>query len=405
MAFKYQVYKTQRVCLVRFRRQGDGIPKAKYPGIDDRGCFRSGTFGIDRGPVVSLMQSSDAAKPDDDVHVQLLRERIDKNAPLFATSSDPSVMTVGNSGELPKDYSISLQIRGIKGSGTATPNIAQLRIHYGSPTGVVIGELSVWVFTRLPINITPHRVTLTDANNGRSVSRVDINAVIKLAEVIWKPYGIAFRVSQIRETSVTVANAASIPWSQAEFERLFTANFQAGTINAYFVKETDNNVLGYGVARAFLSTYGLTNPGILMADQTTASGSAVVTSRVNDIYYFANDVAHEIGHFLKLAHVDNRSPDSTSTSVAVQNNFRDDTWARRNLMHVYNESGFTNNRPPGSPRETGYAVAPNSGGMGYRGALVTLKDLYDQNNASVNHVTDPQYLTARTTANSSTGLY
>ncbi len=93
------------------------------------------------------------------------RERIDDQAPLFVTSSDPKVMTVSGvdgKDELPKSSTAQLKINGVNGSGAVDPKAAELEIRYGSNEGVIIAAMSVWVFTKLDVILTPHLVTIRD---------------------------------------------------------------------------------------------------------------------------------------------------------------------------------------------------------------------------------------------------
>ncbi len=391
MAFKYQIYKAQRVCLIRFQRQIEGEPVFEFPDVDNRGSFRKYTDGkFDRGPVVPVMQG-------DDIHVRIVRERIDKTAPLFATSSDEATMIVGNKNQLPAESSMVLRLTGVQGNGDAMPKKASLQIRYGSLTGVVIAELGVWVFTKMSVNLTPHRVTLSDATGASAASQANIGAVIAMTRAFWRHYGIVINDAPIVNTPFPATTAGQIVWT--EHDALLGTGNVPSSINAYFVAQTDAGFLGWGFSRAFINdpTNGRTNPGIILADRDNT------LDRHLDTHYLANDLAHEVGHFLGLQHVDNRTPDGTAANA---NNFRDDTWARRCLMHHSNSSSFTTTPPPGSPLDVGYgtmSVALGKGG--YRGGLVTMKDLTDVNNRTKNHITDPEYKTARNTISSTAGPY
>ena len=192
------------------------------------------------------------------------------------------------------------------------------------------------------------------------------------------------------------ATAGQVVWT--EHDALLGILSIPRSINAYFINQTNPNFLGWGFSRAFINdpANGRTNPGIILADRDGT------LDRHENTHYLANDLAHEIGHFFGLEHIDNRSPDGNPLNA---NNFRDDTWARRCLMHNYNASALTANPPPGSPPDVGYGTNSAFGNRGNRGGLVTLKDLTDANNSTTNHITDPEYMTARNTISSSAGPY
>jgi hypothetical protein len=382
MSFKYEVYKTQRVALVTFKRYIKGAPEFYFPDVDNRGCFRSNTngTGFDRGPVVGVTEG-------DDIYVELKRKRIDKDAPLFVTSSDKTRMLVnGGTEKLANSVSTALVITGVSGSSFAKPNGAKVEIRYGSNTGVIIGELSVWVFNKLNVNLIPHRITIQDAAGTSVAPQADIRAITGLVNAIWQPCGINFTVAPVQNETLTRPTAGQLDW-KAGFNDLLSRFWVAGSINAYFVRQLNRpnpGVLGVGLSRARVTVDAsdpnpLPNPGIFLGDR---SQNGIV--RHTDVHWLANDLAHEIGHFFQIEHIDKRN----------SNNPRDDTWARRILMHPINTRNKNNNWRD----DVGY-------GKTYRGSLITMKDLTDTNNATTNHITDPEYFTARTTINSSAGPY
>jgi hypothetical protein len=103
------------------------------------------------------------------------------------------------------------------------------------------------------------------------------------------------------------------------------------------------------------------NPGIVLGARTAGS-------RRTDLIHWANDVAHEVGHFFRLSHFHR----------AETPNERQETWARRMLMHPSNEMRNVSDWPDNSfthrPRfdDIGYGT---TGGYGYRGCLITQKNV------------------------------
>lgn len=381
MALDYKVYKSQRVVPLRFMRAVAGQPVLGKPDIDDHGYYRVGvTAGNDHGHVVGVSEGNES-------EVKVKRERIGKDAALFVTSSDTAKMTVTASdgtNTLPKSEETTLKIKGVAGITGANPNTAKAEIRFGSATGPIVGEISVWVFKKVNVKLTPHNVTIRTATAAGIASRVNINSVIDLVKAFWEPCGVAFTVDPVQNENVTFAAAGVAAW-KGEINTLSNTNYVADSINAYFVNQIDmknptqTGVLGLGFSRPNSVAFSLTNPGIILGD-TNVSG----TDRHSDIHYLANDLAHEIGHFFTLEHVDKKQGAAT----------RKDTWAMRRLMHNFNKRGTA----AGNMRhDVGY-------GADYRGGLLTMKDLTDSANA-VNHSTDAESLTARGVINSAAGPY
>ena len=381
MPFPHEVYKTQRIVPVRFRRAVPGDPTSAFPDLDDRGYFRvGGTTGTDRGHVVGVSQG-------DDVWVAMRREKIEDTTPLFVTSSNTARMTVkdniGGRAALANTHDVIIKITGVAGGN---PNVAEVEIRFGSNTGPIIGVLNVWVFSisDVNVNITPHNVTISDATGASVPSAVNVGAVMDMVKAIWRPCGVQFTISPTVNDPVVFANAGQVQW-QGEINTLLNTNWAPGTINAYFVNQIviagSPGVLGLGLSRPNSVAFATPNPGVILGD-TNVSGS----NRAADIHWLANDLAHEVGHFFTLEHPDRRSPPPA-------NNTRFDTWAVRMLMHNFNlRSGRTDWR-----NDVGYGVQR-------RGCLITMKDLVDSGNAT-HHSTDNECLTARTTIKTPPGPY
>ncbi len=365
MAFDYKVYKSQRIVPVRFKRSVTGQPVLGKPDIDDRGFYRAAiTAGNDHGHVVGVTEGNES-------EITLERFRIDNKADLFVTSSDTAKMTVIDSGgtdQLAASKEPKVKVKGVLGGAAANPETAKVEVRFGSATGPIIGEISVWVFKPLTVSLTPHNVTIKGASTAGIASSANIASVIDLVKAFWEPCGVKFQVEAIQNDPVTFATAGKVVW-KPEVNTLLSTNRTNDSINAYFVNEVEMpglpGVLGLGISRARVnSDTGSANPyphpGIILGDKT------VGLDRHTDLHFLANDLAHEIGHFFTLAHIDFRNSGSS----------RDDTFAARMLMHPNNTRTLSSWR-----NDAGY-------GARYRGGMITMKDL-------VGFTTDGEAIQAR----------
>lgn len=341
-----EIYKEQRVVLVRFRRSKHGNPSFLRPDIDDRGTRN------EYGPIVGLSQGKE-------ITVRLERLMIDKSAELHVKSSDTSVAKISDpaTGTLPSTDKTDIKIKGVAG-GNAAPKTAKIQVRYKSATGPIIHELIVWCFRRRTLNVTPHIVTISGKGPPvvpGTASTANVAQIMTHVRAIWRPVGVRINVGTTQNDAVTfgTANIVSDNPFPGEIKKLLQTNWVANTINVYFVRQiaATGGTLGYGFSRSSSVTFGTGNPGIILADQA-ANGS------VHDTIWAGNDLAHEIGHFLKLWHADNKQPP----------NEREDTWCRRMLMHNFNLQPKQNNWKD----DVGYG---QSGGFSRRGALITNKNL------------------------------
>ncbi len=379
MAFDYKVYKSQRIVPLRFKRAVAGQPVLGKPDIDDRGFYRTTiTAGNDHGHAVGVMEGNES-------EIKVKRFRIDTAAELYVTSSDEATMKVTDSGgtdKLAASTEATLKIKGVAGAAGTNPQTAKVEVRFGSKTGPIIGEISVWVFKKVTVKLTPHNVTIKTATNAGIASAVNIANVINLVKAFWEPCGVDFLVDPIQNDTVTFANAGDVAW-KPEVNTLLNTNYVPNSINCFFVNRIvitgSNGVLGLGISRPSMTSLSLSNPGIILGDNNV-SGSA----RASDTHWLGNDLAHEIGHFFTLEHVDKKNSGATS---------RNDLWAVRMLMHPNNTRGAQGNWRD----DVGY-------GTQYRGGLITLKDLTDSSNAA-NHNTDGEALIARAVINGATGPY
>ena len=386
MPFPHNVYKTQRIVPLRFQRAVSGAPDARFPDLDDRGWFRPGPSGNsaatnDHGFVVGVTEG-------DTVYVEVNREKIEIGADLFVKSSDETVMKVKQNLGTDKLLTMKeplLAIEGVSGGAGATPKVARIQIRFGTNAGPIIGELSVWVYKKVNVNLVPHNVTIRSAAAAGIASAANVASIMDMVKAIWKPAGVNITVAAIQNDNVTFANPGDANW-QAEINTLLNTNWVPSSINAYFVNRITGagGALGLGISRPNSVAFGTPNPGVILGDRTGTF------NRAADVHYLANDLAHEVGHFFTLPHVDNVQNTNTHQG-------REDSWALRLLMHPTNTHFFSDHR-----NDTGYGVA--AGGNGYRGALISLKDLVDSGNAA-HHSTDAEVKTSRTSITSVAGPY
>jgi hypothetical protein len=167
-----------------------------------------------------------------------------------------------------------------------------------------------------------------------------------------------------------------------QIRTVFARNRVLNTCNIYFVHSTDQ-FLGLGLNFEARAVLGANNSGILIGVNgfIRANGNfqARLSTGADLVHEIGNDVAHEIGHFLTLAHADRQNSPG-----------RVDTYNRRFLMHPNNLLPPIDTNPAGGlpggaatgnpPRfdDIGYGqvntvIGGNTVVRGHRGCLLTLK--------------------------------
>ncbi len=370
----------QIIVPIRFARATVGFSTRDDPDLDDRGFDRGkAVYGLSttdvRGPLVGLMVNHT-------VNLRVVREDIDDTAPLYITCTEPSVIEIvepAGGGPLPNTG--IFRIKGTTSRGSA----GKVQVRLGSTSGPVLGELEPHVFSRYILPITPHRVRIDTATATGTRPDVPIERILRRVRAIWWPCGIDIRFDpatrpivddNIRLSTVdTVRDPDEDNW--AEVKRVLGLQRQrlglaAGTndqsINWYIIHRfSDANTVGLGIRRQLADTLNC-DPGIF----TTANG----VNNDRQIERVARTVAHEIGHFLTLEHVQNRHADNPV----------EDTYGRRQLM-------FPISWLPTSPTPRTLTTTPRVDNVGYgqevRGCLLTLKN-------HLKHETDKETTLART---------
>jgi hypothetical protein len=223
--------------------------------------------------------------------------------------------------------------------------------------------------------ITPHLVTIKDSEGSSLTPSVNVGAVLDMAKAVWQPCGVFFTVKELKHDEFTFDKAGQINvhfvMTEAHKETkalLNSENSIPQTLNLYFV----HRLYDYSDAGGN-HTSGITYTHELAQKLSVKTGILLEENRWS-VTQIATTLAHEIGHFLGLDHVDLRHA----------NNPRDDTWANRMLMY-----------PKGSLPAINLWVNDIGYGASIRGCLLTLKDLTDEKNRQENHITDPEWLKPR----------
>ncbi len=373
----------KRIVLARFFRAVSGDPVNDAPDVDERGYAAPY-----RGPIVAVAAGRT-------VRVALARINLEDATPLFVQSSDTSVVTVADpaAGRLPAAHRAEISITGVDG-GTDHRE-AKVELHIGTPSGPLIHTLHVLVLKPLVVRMTPHQVTIASATTAGTTPVADVAAIMAKVADIWVHAGVTITVLPIQAHTVVLhtANVLNDHPLPGEVGTIVANQWPGGatnwipaTINAYFVNQIGTgNTLGYGFSRQSFSRFGLPNPGIILGDRTAS------TTRSGLIHY-ANDLAHEVGHFFTLWHAGGKEPP----------NEREDTWSRRMLMHNFN--GMRGHDPWPAAMSDGqlFAQRPRFNDAGYgtlrRGCMITNRHL-------VQFSGDGECLAARAAILSAAGPY
>lgn len=385
MSITLDAFTTQRVVPIAWRRAVTGDPDMDAPDIDHRGFaapYPGSVTGVQEGRTV---------------RVKMLRRRVDLTANLFVTSSDTSILQIVEpaDGRVPAEAEPDIHFQGVDGGSDKRD--AKIEIRLDSATGPVIGVLFVWVFTPVLVRLAPQMITIAGPSGASPTAPIaDLTAIVPLVRAVWIHSGVSFSVTAPRSKTIRLAAPGRVSDNPfpGELSTLLadnwpdgTPNWAPSTINAYFVRQIGTgSTLGYGFSRSSFATFGLPNPGIILGDQTAGGGRT-------GVMHWANDLAHEIGHFFTLWHPEQLQPP----------NELEDTWSRQRLMHNFN--GMRGHTP--WPSSTGNPPQPfqfrprfNEADYGNlrRGCFVSYKDLPQLTQ-------DDEATRARTTITSSAGPY
>jgi hypothetical protein len=362
---------------VRFTRAELSMAEFDKPELDDRGYHMgtrpSGWGTTDaRGPMLGLMQDATEASK-----LKVVREALDDTAELYVTSTNPAIVEITSpAGGGPLAADGLFECKGLGGEGDAP----KIQCRLGSAEGPVLAEVEPHVLPRLRIAITPHEVRLDGAaGNGTRASLTNLAAILLRVRKVWRPCGVDFTINATVQDNITLPSNLTDRlddaggWT-ADHNALLRLQrtrlgLAAGTndqsVNVYIIPryKEPSTFVGYGISRETATASGMTDTGISVITNGV-NGNAVEEERT------ARTIAHEIGHFLRLKHVEEKN-----ASDPVQY-----TYGRRQLM-------FPISRVPAG------RVNDFGNGAGFRGHLITMKNL-------AHHSTDGEADRARRTIRS-----
>lgn len=333
---------------LRLTRAVSGRPRLDAPDPDDRGWEMPRPPGWveteARGAMIGITVG-------DTIRLRVVREDFPPGTSLFVTASSGGapqfkIAEPEGGGVLPPDGVFRVEAL----EDNDTPQSIEIRL--GSVTGPILAEAEPHVFEQRTLRVVPHVCTIHSGRMPVSGSRpkVDLQRWFSEANSILRPAGIRLRVDSKTRQSYTSFGAKDVARyrSKNEMATLVGQGWVAKRCNVYFVRYLEN-MLGIGVNRGNMSSVGFPNPAVVLAvDGQWSTGSVNYTrSAATRDQVIANDIAHEVGHFLTLIHAGGKNSPGFP-----------DAYHRRNLMHPAN--------PDLGAEDVGYGPA-------MRGALVTLK--------------------------------
>lgn len=391
MSVRRNVYKKERIVPVRFARCAAAVPANTYaPDPDDRGYVGY------HGPVVGVCR-------DDRTRVRVLRDLLDPNAPLYATSADPTKLEirVPAAGQ-PIPDGAHADIEFVTAGGTGD---VKVQVRAQAADGPVVAELTVHISSVTTVRCAGHRTAIYNLPGGRTVANTtnrsiaDIRTLMAEVNRQWRPAGIRFNVDTWREnTNLTnqvprdgvnpVDGVLLCPifggaTTNENFDRMMNTNKVANRLNIYFVTTIQSPPdPATGVAPNYIG-FG-----------SSAQNGLVISDNLGDLETSAHTLSHELGHILTLAgsgHAtvnDSHSDDDPRFDITVANR-RHDLWSRRRLM--YYMVGLQADERTGAGGRYSFAGTDVGYGEGSSGHMITIKNL-------TGDPTDNEYTDARNKA-------
>lgn len=357
-----------RKSLLRFTRAPTANPNEHFgpavlgaPDVDDRGSCRAEANGHKcRGPITSY--SFDPAG-NNSFRVKVIRDGIADDVSLVAESENPNIVSMHPhnlavaSVALPDDsHNMNLIMR--TGDPGGQSKKIRVFIKWRKPDNslITIATLRVIVLRMITpaLRVRPYRVAIGNPARHAAtepaatkdqlkplLDRPTLNNAFNRVNDIWRPYGIKFNFLGERNVDIDLTNAGKVTFGiqgQNEQSRVFRLGNEQDKINVFIVRE----IAKLGPAPP------LGGPRPVIQGPFGATRSPIVSPRLSGILLqcrteglgwdrTGDTLAHELGHWLALAHNSTRLKRNRRTHVEDDPdkepaNRKKDIWTIRRLM-------------------------------------------------------------------------
>lgn len=318
-----------------------GWPKVQAPMVDDRGSIKVKSDGIDLyGPVVCVQRKTS-------FRVKVIREFIDENVTLIATSDDTSLVEIKSASPLPKGEKFILNMAS-KDPGRK-PKATSVKIKYKKgDTETEIASLQVIVMPLKIIKVRPCYVNIKDSTGASktpagttagSTDAVEVFTLNKykknfrmtkaLARSILRHYGIYIKYLSERTKTVTLTTAGKLSkkgndYWRTEFNKIMNTNDSSGNASS---KSEVNVFVVYDVEDARGLCWD--------AKRIKWPNGIVMMEDPEGILVSAWILAHELGHMLGLANYFINPTRAHADDDPDKDHKKKDLWTLARLMYAF----------------------------------------------------------------------
>jgi hypothetical protein len=287
----------QIIVPVRFARAVTGGTVTDAPDVDDRGFVmgtRPSSWGSTdaRGAMCSIAQG-------DTVRFKVVRADIEDSAPLFVVSTNTSVLTIAGSAGPLVDGVFS-----VRATADEVRDPVKIQVCLGSETGPVLGEMEPHIFQMHQVRVRAHLMTVSGVATVRTAA--SLVPLFRDVNKIWRNVGIQFLYDQTQALSDSFHAASPGKVNDPDFNPLIQVNIDPNAVNIYFIPTSDDFT-----------------GGTLDHDHPRPDGFGIAVVDIAN----ANDLAHELGHYL--------DSDIHAGENASSHHFRDDVWVERRLIYEF----------------------------------------------------------------------